>query len=186
MKSTLLGIGTTAIILSFGIQAFAEGEHSRFAVGFHLSSLRLDGIGEQAVGASARCTGSLSNHLGLEAVVDHFPENASGNFGETRLLLGVLAGRLFADFGLFAKARAGFIHFGGDFFTPRLSGRTYPSLDLGGVLEYYPRGRIALRFEFGDALIAYGSSSYMGPEASYARLGTRHNLGTALGIGFRF
>jgi len=80
LKSTLLGIGTTAIILSFGIQAFAEGEHSRFAVGFHLSSLRLDGIGEQAVGASARCTGSLSNHLGLEAVVDHFPENASGNF----------------------------------------------------------------------------------------------------------
>ncbi len=186
MKRVFLGITIAMVVVPFGIPAFAESKGPRFALGVQLSTLGLRAIEERPLGAGGIFTCHLTDRFGFEAVVDHFPENPAGNFGETRLLFGALAGKSYDIFGIFAKARAGFIHFGGDFFTLRLSRRTHPSIDLGGVLEYYPTSRIVLRFEAGDTIIVYGSSAYMGPGGSFATLGTLHNLGAAIGIGLRF
>jgi len=186
MKTTILGI----IIVMAGIfsaeKTFAQTQEPKFDVGIQFSTLRLREIGEGAAGVGGWFSYHVTGHLALEGVVNRYPENPSGNFGETQVLFGALAGRTFDNLGVFAKARAGFIHFGGDFFTLRLNDRTHPTIDLGGVLEYYPSKHIVLRMDVGDSIIMYGRSTYLGAGPTVTTLGTLHNLGAAFGIGIRF
>jgi hypothetical protein len=120
---------------------------------------------------------------------------------------GPKVGRRFRHFGLFAKARPGFVTFsrvlhqtgtetfdngGRSIVFPTFEDRrrTYFSADLGGVLELYPSSRLVTRFDFGDTLIHYGARSLRGviTNASPPDIpaSTNHNFQFTAGIGLRF
>jgi hypothetical protein len=83
---------------------------------------------------------------------------------------------------VFGKARTGVWHFSGDFFNLRLRRNTIPAIDLGGVLEYYPSARTAIRIDVGNTVLFYGSQSLLGITG---RLGTVHNFQPGAGFSFR-
>src|SRR5256714_15110446 len=86
---------------------------------------------------------------------------------------GVKGGKRWQKFGIFAKARPGFVSFDNtikitrELFapfpgaTPRLFNiftperKTHLSADVGGVLEFYPSRRMLVRFDIGDTIIRY-------------------------------
>jgi hypothetical protein len=97
-------------------------------------------------------------------------------------------------FGIFGKARPGFISFSGaitNLVAPPPSlifdyGRvTFFSFDAGGVFEFYPSRKISLRGDIGDTIIRYPTI------ATPAILGTipaatTHNLQISTSIQYRF
>jgi hypothetical protein len=78
--------------------------------------------------------------------------------------------------------------------------KTHLSLDVGGVLEFYPSRRVLVRFDAGDTLIRYGERNeidYGGPGAIVliplewrpvikAPAETKHNFQFSAGVAFRF
>src|SRR6266567_404940 len=92
---------------------------------------------------------------------------------------GVKAGKRFRRFGVFAKARPGFVGFTkvtqlvgtrtvpfgdrqliiGDF---RVGAKEYFSTDLGGVIEFYVSRRVMTRMDFGDTIIHYSERAVAG------------------------
>jgi hypothetical protein len=163
----------------------------RFEAGLLLTAIELDVIGEKPVGIGGRFTYNHFENLAFEAELSHFPEDPSGDFGETQALFGVKAGGRFDDFGLFAKVRPGFIHFGGGEAAERLSDKTHFACDVGGVLEYYPSPRWLLRADFGDTIIPFGGTRFISPFGGpggprVIRLGTTHNSQSSFGFAVRF
>jgi hypothetical protein len=168
------------------------------------------------LGLGGRFSVNLNDHLALEAEVNFFPRKSSfrgASFrGDGRILqgqFGVKAGKRFQKFGIFGKARPGFVSYETmtDFlgFNPnfdpfgttsryllRTGRKTYFSTDLGGVFEFYPSRRILTRFDAGDTLIHYGAQtlpSLLHPFTSETmRIPPElsHNLQFSAGVGFRF
>ena len=131
---------------------------------------------------------------------------------------GVKAGKRFKKFGLFIKGRPGFVGFTKashlvsitpitiihpfigplQFDNPefRIGKATYLSMDVGGVVEFYPSRRIVTRLDTGDTIISYGIYREPAPTACatictpplvFERPAeTRHNLQFSVGIGIRF
>ena len=145
-------------------------------LGIQLTGVHLHKIDDAPVGLSGRFLFNLTERTSLDAELTHY-------FGETATLLGGKSGLRFNRFGVFGKARAGMWHFGGEFFDRRLDRKTIPAADLGGVLEYYPSRRTAIRIDLGDTILFYGSQSLFGVTG---RLGTVHNFQPGLGFSFRF
>jgi hypothetical protein len=185
-------IPVMSLFFALGSALAAQNEVPRFDASFQITALDMRGpVGEKALGIGGRFGYRLIPCLGLDAEVDHFPQNPSGNFGETLALFGVKVGQEFGNIGLFAKARAGAVHFGGSFFKQRLSKNTFPAVDLGGVIEFYPRRHFLLRLDLGDTIIPFSGADYLGPIGSptgpvFTRLGTTHNLQVGFGLGFWF
>ena len=133
---------------------------------------------------------------------------------------GVKAGKRFKKVGVFMKTRPGFVGFTQasqftgfrlkTFFDPshgtmvqlenaefRMGKATYPSADVGCVVEFYPSRRIVTRLDIGDTVIRYGIyREPLGrvcalccpcPTQLYERPAeTRHNLQFSAGISIRF
>ena len=160
-------------------------------------------------GFGGRFTFNLNKHVSLEAEGNFFPhESFNDPAGGGRVLqgqFGVKAGKRFGKFGIFAKARPGLVSFSkalaqvgtttifdpnGQAFTFPIFGerrRTHFSLDLGGVLEFYPSRRVLTRIDVGDTIIHYGSDSFFPFGLSVRpRNRTDHNVQVSAGIGFRF
>ena len=166
------------------------------------------------VGFGGRVGYNVNRHVTLEAEGNFFPregfvtdENFTGG-RKIQGLFGVKAGRRFENFGLFAKARPGFVHFGaGDpqvrggcisVFPAPLScfdvegrGRTDFALDLGGVLELYPSPRTILRFDAGDTVLRSRTHNVPVRAAPFDVVvpvpdRTTHNFQGGVGFGFRF
>lgn len=168
-------------------------------------------------GFGGRFTYNLTNSIAFEAEGNLFlrSEFFGSEFSSTpggRVFqgqFGVKAGKRFRRFGIFGKARPGFVGFTrvnkllSTFnisnhapFPPFTVGRfgvgkdLYFSTDFGAVVEYYPARRIFTRFDLGDTIIRYGS--FPGPGAFLSRAiivrppETRHNLQFSAGVGVRF
>jgi hypothetical protein len=131
---------------------------------------------------------------------------------------GVKAGKRFRKVGLFIKIRPGFVgftrasHLVGitpitiihpfigplQFENPefRIGRATYPSMDAGGVVEFYLSRRIVTRLDMGDTILRYGiyrepaptvCATICTPPGVFERPAeTRHNLQFSAGIGIRF
>lgn len=118
---------------------------------------------------------------------------------------GAKVGRKFEKFGIFAKARPGFVRYsrgfqtysGTDFTNARFEQRaeTNAAFDVGGVLEFYPTKRITTRFDAGDTIVRFGRQNINGLGIGFPNLQiipitrpseTRHNFQFSAGIGFRF
>jgi len=166
------------------------------------------------LGFGGRVGYGLGRHVTLEAEGNFFPREGSVTDDEftggrkVQGLFGVKAGRRFESFGVFAKARPGFVHFGaGDLqarggciaiFPPPLScfdvegsGRTDFAFDLGGVVELYPSARTIIRFDAGDTVLRSGSHNVPVRTAPFDVVvpvpdRTTHNFQGSVGFGFRF
>ena len=148
--------------------------------------LRLRELGEGPVGIGGRFTFNINDYVALEAEANHYPElEGGGNFGETEALVGVKVGKRFEHFGVFGKVRPGYIKFGGDFFTLRLSKKEFFALDIGAVVEFYLSRHLFFRCDIGDLVIAFNGATYLFTVPP-ARLGTTHNARQSLSVGVRF
>jgi outer membrane protein with beta-barrel domain len=163
----------------------------------------ISGNGRTEAGFGGRFTFNLNRHVALEAESNFFPhENFDDTSSSGRLWqgqFGVKAGKRYGKFGVFGKARPGFASFsqvytvvgtttidfnGTPIAVPVFDTRrkTYFSMDLGGVLEFYPSRKVLTRIDVGDTLIHYGDGS----EFPGSARGTRHNLQVSAGIALRF
>jgi hypothetical protein len=182
-------VGLMLALFLFSPESFAQTRDRPIEVGGFLTTIDLNAsVGEKPLGLGGRFTYNFTDNFAFDSEVAYFPENPSGNFGQTVALAGLRAGIRSESFGAFAKVRPGVARFGGDFF------RTYNNrshnnfaVDVGAALEYYPSPRVILRFDIGDTIIPFGNNTINGPLPPYTiRPGTTHNLQGGFGVGFRF
>ena len=157
---------------------------------------------------------NFSKYFSLEAEGNFFARDRDVDGGrKTQALFGVKAGKRFEKFGVFAKARPGFVRYEkGDYrfgtggcptvFPPPLGcfrpvARTNFAVDLGGVVELYPSKRTIIRFDGGDTIVrlparnvAESQSNASSPVFNLVVLPesrqTTHNIQASVGFGFRF
>ena len=168
-------------VLTFALPVPAQTSE----IGLQLTGVHLHKIDEAPIGIGVRFDYNMARPFAIDAEVTHAPQNSSGNFGETTMLLGVRVGRRFGRIGVFGLGRAGVTHFGGEYFRLRLDRKNFFTTDLGGVLEYYPSVRTFIRIDAGDTVIYYGSARLFNRE-NPDPLGTVHNFQPGFGIGIRF
>lgn len=199
-----------------GAQAQSD-ETKKFEVGAHFSSLSIDNGFETRTepGFGGRFTYNLTDNLALEAEGNFFPRRnrfrAFINGGQSvEGLFGVKIGKRYKRFGLFGKARPGFIRFSQgrtefditepttDPFsiTSRIRPLTHFAADIGGVVELYHSRRIFTRFDLGDTIIRYGQTTITTLTGEFGGTftplpltfpgETSHNFQFSAGVGFRF
>jgi hypothetical protein len=150
-------------------------------------------------GIGGRFVYNLMRYADVEAEAILLPgSQASGNRAQ-----GFFGGKIGIRrdrFGVFIKARPGFIYFsnspfgdsepgsGDSFFSHDFASATEPSIDLGGVVEYYNRRGLILRFDLGDTVVSYGTRTVRISQQQEIQAGgfTTHNWQGSFGFGFRF
>jgi hypothetical protein len=204
--SALLALAALSLLGAVAARAqTAPDDPPRREVGLHFSALTLTPSDSYRteIGIGGRFTFNLNRHVALEAETTLFPN--SSRSGEPRAsgravqgLFGVKAGQRREKFGVFAKARPGFISFSQGRFSAdpafifRLDRATHFAADVGGVLELYVTRRWTTRFDVGDTIIRYGKqTAATGAPPPFSPTftipdNTRHNLQVNAGIGFRF
>jgi hypothetical protein len=220
MKRNLFPVlAAFALCLCFGqTRTFAQtkadaDDPPKFEIGAHFTALSF-GTDRTEPGLGTRLTYNLTKNFALEAegnVMLHNPRSPAFRNGGRAVegLFGVKFGKRYEKFGIFAKARPGLINFtqgkggfvatggGGVFpFQFRTEGATHFATDIGGVLEFYPSRRIVTRFDLGDTIIRYGSSTFnaLSTDGSGTTTifpipisaDTTHNFQFTAGVGFRF
>ena len=179
----------------------------RFEVGIQFTSLfvnPLNPVGLTATrprthnepGFGGRFTFNLTDNIAFEAEGNYFTREQSPFFQHGGKMFqgqfGGKVGKRFESWGAFAKARPGFVGFTRVFEfgiqTPpnfRFVRKLHPSLDLGGVVEFYMHPRWMARFDVGDTIIRYGDITF--PFLPFTiPSATQHNLQVSSGLGFRF
>ena len=176
---------TNVILMIIIAGSLAPLAAQTYEIGVQFTGVHLHKIDEAPFGIGARFNYNFTRFLAADTEITHYPENPSGNFGETAALAGIRAGKRLGRIGTFIKVRPGVMHFGGDYFKPRLDAKTHFIIDVGGVLEYYPSPHTFMRIDAGDTIIYFGSARLFNrpnPDA----LGTIHNFQPGVGFGFRF
>src|SRR5439155_18607027 len=135
-------------------------------VGIQLTGTHLHKLDQTPLGIGGRALFQFAPGTSLDTGLTYF-----SNVGATTAMIGIKSGVRSSWFGVFGKTRAGIWHFGG-YSDPRLNRRDLFTADIGGILEYYPSPRTAVRIDLGDTVIFYKS----------ARLGTVHNFQPGLGF----
>ena len=190
MQSRFLvqAMGVVIAMFLLSSQSFAQTDEHPIEVGGLVTAIDLrDTIGEKPLGVGGRFTYNFTKNIAVDSEVSYFPENGSGDFGETIALVGVKAGARSEKFGAFAKIRPGIVHFGGNAFQSFNNSQSKFALDVGGVIEFYPTSRAIIRVDVGDTIIAFGDEAINRPVPPFViRPGTTHNLQTSFGIGYRF
>src|SRR5438046_1055410 len=160
-------------------------------------------------GFGGRLTYNLTKRLAIDSELNFFPnKNVFQFLGERRALqgqFGVTWGKRFKKFGVFAKARPGFLSVGAVFFyepgasldtcfgfsipNARIARRTHLTVDLGGIFEFYPSPRTIVRFDAGDTIVRYGQSfepiNFDSAHLTTAPAELKHNLQFSAGVAFR-
>jgi hypothetical protein len=163
-------------------------------------------------GFGARLGYNFNEHVAVEAEGNFFPrkrfsDTTQGGY-PVQFQAGAKVGRRFEKFGVFLKARPGFVgytsvfeleridtvDFGGepfDFPTFSSHWKNYFSMDVGGVFEIYPTKRVLARFDFGDTIVRYGPRRDFGFSAGqFVEFNlpseTKHNFQFTAGLGYRF
>jgi hypothetical protein len=214
-------LAASILILLAGAERAAraqDNELQKYEVGAHFTSLSLDNDFDTHTGQGlgGRFTYNVTDNLALEAEGNFFPR--ANQFSSFRTggrasqgLFGVKFGKRYQRFGIFAKARPGFISFSQGLFeiipttqtvdpsqqfTIRTERLTHFAADIGGVVEFYPSRRIFTRIDAGDTIIRYGQSTFnslsVGANNQFITTPitipdqTTHNFQFSAGIGFRF
>jgi len=172
-------------------------------------------LNQTDLGIGLRFGYNFNRNFAIESEANYFPQNkmAEVSTAPTRSIQEV-GGRKFQfvagpkigirrnKFGVFAKARPGFIWIerfkvisdqGEPVCVPNLGcppsfivsntqSKKFFNLDVGGVFEYYPTKRTILRFDIGDTIIRYNAQEPKNINPSF----TRHSLQISTGFGFRF
>jgi hypothetical protein len=149
-------------LLACSSLVLAQDSPGRFELGGSLTAVRNSTL-SSAVGVGLETDLNLGRHFAVDAALDWLPsKNFSGN--SVIGLFGAKVGTRTNHFGFFAKVRPGFLTIDNVFresllsvspsfgFT-RFDRLTERTLDLGGVVEYYPARHWALRWDLGDMLL---------------------------------
>jgi outer membrane scaffolding protein for murein synthesis (MipA/OmpV family) len=164
-------------------QSRSRSETPKVEVGVQYTLLRFTDADVTDSGVGGRVTYNTSDNFSLETEFNFFPQErlnfanlSSLNSRRMQGLFGAKYGIRTQKFGIFGKARPGFVRFG-EGSSPIGSPATEFALDLGGVFELYPARPVALRFDVGDTLIRFSSlgSGF-----------TSNNLQVSTGLAFRF
>jgi len=185
-----------------------EKRTKRFEVGAQFTSLFVDPSNSQGSlfiprihaepGFGGRVTFNLTESIAFEAegnyyTRDQFSFPEGGQMFQAQF--GGKIGKRFDRWGVFGKARPGFVGFTRVLQNPfgvqlppfSFVRRLYPSVDVGGVIEFYMSPRLMARFDVGDTIMRYGEIRFPGLAPSFTVPSvTRHNLQVSSGIGFRF
>jgi outer membrane protein with beta-barrel domain len=163
-------------------------------------------------GFGGRFTFNLTDNVAVEAEGNYFTRKQFSFLTQSGHLFqgqfGAKVGKRFWSWGFFGKARPGFAGFSRvtelvgshlqDFGTIsfevpdfRVVTKYYPSLDIGGVVEFYVSRRWMARFDVGDTVIRYGefrqfAFGAIAPAIITEPAKTKHNLQVTTGLGFRF
>jgi hypothetical protein len=181
-------IAFCAILLFMSIHSAhtrAQSNESKIEVGAQFSALG-GGPGYSfdsptSVGGGVRLTFNFTRYLALEGELNYLPDAGFNNSERYQGQFGIKTGLRFDRFGVFGKVRPGFIY-------SDLTANTNFSLDVGGVLEFYPTKRMLVRFDAGDTIVNREAfpfilnSGIFVPRRNYAT----HNLQLSAGVGFRF
>jgi hypothetical protein len=188
---------------------------AKIEVGIHFSALNIGSLDQfflnedhvSEAGAGIRAGYNLTRYLALEGEINYFPNENLARFDRggnlTQGQFGVKVGKRFNKFGIFAKARPGFLNFsrvltqtgtqsftsGGQTFTfPvfEIKRRNFFSLDVGGVVEFYPSRRVLVRFDVGDTMVHKPDIPPLAPNAPELSGGIKHQLQFSSGIAYRF
>jgi|SRR5215831_4837150 len=173
----------------FSSESFAQTRDHPIEVGGFITTIDLrDLIGEKTGGLGGRFAYNFTNNFAFDAEVAYFPEDPSGNFGQTAALAGLRAGVRNENFGAFAKFRPGVVRFGGGVFRSLNNhSQNYFAVDMGASLEFYPSPRVIVRVDLGDTIVSFGANTINRPALpSTIRPGTTHNFQPSFGVGFRF
>ena len=219
-----------------GGQTTVNGQErsSRFEVGAQFTSLNVDtptavpqvpridtdDLIHTEPGFGGRFTFNLTDNIALEAEGNYYTRDLTNGFltllpnPSGRMFqgqFGAKIGKRFSRWGVFGKARPGFVGFTkvnelvstrtfnvrffdeiipvtlGEF---RVARKLYPSIDIGGVVEFYISRRWMARIDIGDTVIRYGELPAEGFSLRNSIIirpaETHHNLQITSGIGFRF
>lgn len=162
-------------VLTFASVAVGQSHKDKLEVGVHSTSLTApdpDFFGDVTHGGiGGRVTYNINRSIAAEAELNFFPQvqlfaSAGGNSIQAQF--GVKVGKRFEKFGVFAKLRPGFLNVDDVFsFQPgpvingiptldfKIERTTMFTLDVGGVLEFYPSKRLVVGLEAGDTAIRY-------------------------------
>jgi hypothetical protein len=186
------------ILISAGGLAQGQSDVPRFEAGAQYSVLNFDTFAQfseahrRESGVGGRFTINFNKYVAAEAQIDYFPNEDIERIGpfnvplwgsKTLIVYGFKAGIRRDRFGIFAKARPGFIHFSevpgsscvigsGSCRQPAHNNFAF---DLGGVFEYYPSRRIVVRVDAGDTIISHRRF-----------FGTSGEFQSSIGVGLRF
>jgi hypothetical protein len=196
-----------------------SNEPAKIELGVHLSSITLGpqispffdfpDRSRTEAGLGVRFGYNLNRYVAVEAEGDFFPHrmfpqlNSGGTLAQGQF--GVKTGKRFKKFGLFAKARPGFVTFGeiltqtGTVTFPFQGNgpivtfpifeerrRNFFSMDVGAVVELYPSRGILVRFDLGDTMIHYGDTPVVPFSDSPGLDRVSHKFQFSAGIGFRY
>ena len=200
-----------ALILFNRSASAQEQDAPKLEIGVQYTSLSINLPGfrgtENAPGVGARVTYNLNDYFAVEAEGNIFPSVTQTDYvtggDPQQMQFGAKVGKRWKRFGLFAKARPGFVSFsetltpveqqsgGFPVFSFERERKTHFSMDVGGVLEFYPSRRMLVRFDAGDTIIRYGEhaelqSAVPGTTVGPAGSETMHSFQFAAGVGFRF
>src|SRR5262245_8909969 len=188
------------LMLVFNVAAIGQSEESNFEVGGQFSVLgRGTGSDATSIGGGARLTFNLTRYLALEGELNYFPSAGFNSLRRFQGQFGVKSGLRFDRIGVFGKVGPGFMDIKSRFLTclPCPPGSACPafcipfefsdadtrlSLDVGGVVEFYPARRITVRFDVGDTIVNRREPLIFFPSGSFAT----HNLQLGAGVGIRF
>jgi len=180
-----------ALLFVIGLAGSGESTFAqdRFAIGAQLAVHDLPEFSETHIGYGFRFTyAAYLPFLSFDSEINSFPTSSTGNLGETQVFFGLKAGLRVRRWGVFAKARPGFINFGGGANPQRLTSATDFALDLGGGVEYYFLPHVGLRVDLGDIGTFFGGGQLLaGPGSPIgAPLHTQHSLQSTAGIVLTF
>jgi Outer membrane protein beta-barrel domain len=190
------------VTLIADISASAQSDVSKFEAGVQVSMLgRGSNVFSDTIGGGGRLTFNFNRYLALEGEMNYFPATGVEKFRKLQGQFGIKSGIRFNRFGVFGKARPGFQkseYESGLFCNPPICQLSGPSgrasgfsMDVGGVLEFYPTKRIIVRFDAGDTIftgvenILFLGTDSTPPFSSRVRY-TLNTFQLSTGIGIRF
>ncbi|HSM85359.1 MAG TPA: outer membrane beta-barrel protein [Candidatus Limnocylindrales bacterium] len=196
------------LLLSLAVFAKAQDSPGRFEAGGNFTAMRTRLGGNFGTGVEGDL--NLGRHFAVDGAFNWLPAAPGGSLGGQVLqgLFGGKVGTRTEHFGLFGKVRPGFISISNvlreetfmvvnqpqilaitSFRFDRLTER---ALDYGGVFEYYPNRRWALRWDFGDTVLFEESPKFNAIGALPIDLGlfgrsrTTNHFQFSTGLHYRF
>jgi len=202
MKTYRTIVASVVVMLCAATFARAQSDESKLEVGVQFAALR-NGIGywyddASGLGGGGRLTFNLNPHIAIEGEVNYFPSMGYYDVSRLQGQFGVKSGVRLKQVGFFGKLRPGFMRSKFDVpvfcirppCPPISEAHTGFSLDVGGVVEFYPARRLTVRFDLGDTIVHRPLGPILFPANQLTLWAlpkqTTHNLQINAGIGFRF
>ena len=204
-KRRFLCVSVLFFVITFSMHTPAQSQPSRFEIGAQFSTLFQNPAGstsldDQIVGGGVRFAYNVHRYAGIEAEVNFFADDDRGLGRKTMALFGVKAGKRGERFGVFGKLRPGFTRGNQelrDCSAPNPTACSFIkptefTLDLGGVVEFYPSSRLLLRFDAGNTRIHYKLRNTLDTNNGVTILlpyfggDTTNNFQFSAGVGIRF